>query len=303
MKPSKVLIVLSALVAVLALAAAAAGLFYQDGGTPFTFTTLHGQTIQMDGQGIYRNDWIFKAPIYRGTDAVTMFILVPLLVLAILYYRRGSLSGQLMLAAMLTPFLYNGTSMAFGAAYNSIFLVYIALFSTSLFAFVLACTSIDLKALQVRAAPQFPHRATAIWMFVAGLTVFVWLIDIVSGLIEGRVPAGVASYTTDITAVIDVGIIPPTAYLTGILLLRRDARGYLLAPLLLCLNACIGLIVIGQTVMQTLAGITLAIGQYIGFVGTFVIMGFLAVWLLVRIFRSISGTPPYQPGTAQGARR
>ncbi len=45
MKPSNTVTRLAALIVILALAAAGAGLFWQDGGSPFTFTTLRGETV------------------------------------------------------------------------------------------------------------------------------------------------------------------------------------------------------------------------------------------------------------------
>jgi hypothetical protein len=43
-------------------------------------------------------------------------------------YRRGSLRGRLLLIGILTYFLYVYASIAFGAAYNALFLVYVGLF-------------------------------------------------------------------------------------------------------------------------------------------------------------------------------
>jgi hypothetical protein len=53
MKTSKIVIWLSSMIVVLALVAAAIGLFYQDGGSAFSFTTLQGQIVQIYGQGLY----------------------------------------------------------------------------------------------------------------------------------------------------------------------------------------------------------------------------------------------------------
>jgi hypothetical protein len=303
-QPSSAVVWLSSLIAVLALIAAGAGLFWRDAGRPFAFTTLHGQTIQIYGQGLYRYDTFFKAPINRGTDAATLLAGLPLLVLATLSYRRGSLRGGVLLTGVLAYFLYNSASLAFGVAYNPLFLVYIAYFSASLFAFVLAFTSIDLRALSTHISPRLPYRGIAAFVFVAGLTVFVWLIDIIGGLAQGQAPPGLASYTTEITSAIDLGIIAPTAFLTSILLLRRAPLGYLLACIILVLLAIIGMVVVAQTVAQTLAGITLSTGEYVGKVGTFVIMSLIAIWLAVRLLRGLSDAalshaPPIgQPGSA-----
>jgi hypothetical protein len=54
--------------------------------------------------------------------------------------------------------LYNAASLAFGVAYNELYLVYIAYFSSSLFAFILAFTTIDMPLL---GAARFAAPAAA----------------------------------------------------------------------------------------------------------------------------------------------
>lgn len=287
MKRSNVVVGLSSLVALLALVAAGAGLFWPGEGSPFTFTTLRGQTVEMYGQGLYRYDTFFKAAILRGTDGVTLLVGIPLLVWAIGCYQRDSLRGGLLLTGVLAYFLYKSASLALGVAYNDLILVYTVYFSASLFAFVLAFTSIDLPALSARVSPNLPHGWIAAFLFLAGLSVFVWLIDIIGGLAQGRAPENLASYTTEITYPIDLGIIAPAAFLGGVLVLRRAPLGYVLAATLLTLNALVGVMVVGQSIAQTLAGITLSTVEWVAFVGTFVVMSVVAVWLLALLFRHI----------------
>jgi hypothetical protein len=64
------------------------------------------------------------------------------------------------------------------------------------------------------------------------------------------------------------------------------------------LLAIIGMVVVGQTVAQALAGITLSTGEYIGKVGSFVIMGLIAIWLLILFFRNTSDSAPLQARAA-----
>jgi hypothetical protein len=297
--PSRAVVWLALLIALLALLGSGLGLFWQGEGGPFAFTTLHGQVVWINGQGVYRYDTFFKAPILRGADAVTLFVAIPLLLFALRRYRRGSPRGALVLAGALAYFLYNSASLALGAAYNNLFLVYLACFSASLFALARAAVSIDLQTLSATISPRLPRRALAAFMFVAGSSVFVWLVEIVGALARGAVPPGLASYTTDVTAVLDLGVIAPAAFLAGVLLLRRAPLGYLLAASLMILNALIGLVVVAQTVMQSLAGITLSAGQYVGYVGTFVVMGLVACWLTVVLLRGITeATPPRMASAA-----
>ena len=288
MKNSKAVILLSILVLVLAIVQSGVGLFYQDGGSPFDFTNLRGQTIHMSGQGIYRDDPSFNAPIQRGTDAITLFLFVPLLLIALYLYQRGSMRGRLLLAGVLASFLYNAASLAFGAAYNALFLVYVAFFAASLFAFLLVAASIDLPDLASRVSSAAPRRGLAILLFVAGLGLcFAWLPDILAGLPQGW-NAGLASYTTMATDVLDLGIILPSTVLAGVLLLRRVPLGYLLAAILTIMLILIGVVITAQTVAQTLAGITLGVGEFIGKAGSFMLLSLIGIWLMVRFFTLIN---------------
>ncbi len=267
------------LMAILSLITSGAGLFWRDGGNSFTFTSLRGQTVQMDGQGLYRNDTLFTAGSFRGTDAVNLIVAVPLLVVAFVIYRRGSLRGRLLLVSILSWFLYLGASMGFGAAYNHLFLAYIALFSASLFAFILVFTSIDLSGLAARLSPKTPRSGLAIFLFVAGLApLALWLGDVIGSLAQGRAPELLATYTTPVTYVLDLGVIVPVVFLAGVLVLRRAPLGYLLALIMLVLLAMTGLAVIGQTVAQINAGIVFGPGTLIGMVGSWVILALFAIW-------------------------
>jgi hypothetical protein len=288
MKISNTLTFLSLLVAVLAALYAGIGLFSSGGTGPFEFTTLHGETVDMYGQGIYHNDAAFRAPIFRGTDAVTLFICVPALLLALAWYRRGSLRGGLLLTSMLAYFLYNSASLGFGAAYNNILLLYIASFSASLFALVLAFQNIDLNTLAARTSPRLPRVWISIFLFIAGLSLMVWLMDIVVALAAKGVPGTLGPYTTEATYVLDLGIILPSAYLAGILVLRRSPWGTLLASILITVNITIGLVVASQSIMQALDGIILTPGQYAAYVAPFVTLSLIAIGLIVSIQRNIS---------------
>lgn len=287
MKKSKAVVFLSLLTGLLALIQSSAGLFWQGGRGPFTFTTLHGQTVQINGQGIYHFDTYFKAPIFRGTDALTLLVCIPLFVLAITLYNRGSLRGGLLLNGVLAFFLYNSASIALGAAYNNLFLLYIAYFSASVFAFVLTFKSIDVQTLSSQIIPGLPHRGIAALMFVSGMALFfAWLGDIIGPLLQGGVP-GIASYTTEVTYVFDLGIVAPVCILAGILILRRAPISYLLTSIMLIMLAIVGLMVTTQTVFQLLAGITLTTGEFIGKSASFMLLALFAVWLVVRLFRCI----------------
>jgi hypothetical protein len=72
MKTSTTLIWLAALIALLALVAAGAGLFWQEEGAAFAFTTLRSQEVQIYGHGLYRYDTPITAVGFKMADMVTL---------------------------------------------------------------------------------------------------------------------------------------------------------------------------------------------------------------------------------------
>lgn len=293
-RPSNAVVGLAALIAVLALVAAGVGLFWQDGGRPFTFTTLRGQAVQIYGQGLYRYDTLFSGAAYRATDAVLLVLGIPLLIVSALLYRRGSLHGGLLLTGALGYFLYNYASMALNAAYNSLFLVYVALFSASLFAFVLAFTSIDLQALPSYFSAGLPRRGPALFMFAGGLTtLFVWLEPLISAMIQGRPPKLLDSYATMVTYALDLAIITPATFLAGMLILRRAPLGYLIAFPLLGIIVMLAPGIAASTVSQLSAGVSFTPGEIVGPIAGFAGLGLVAIWLVIALLRNISDSAPF----------
>lgn len=302
MKTSKIVIWLSWLIAVLGLVAAAIGLFYQDGGSAFSFTTLRGESVQMYGRGLYRYDIPITAVGFRAADAVTLVVAIPLLMLAIVLYRRGSLKGGLLLVGALAYFLYNYGSMAVGAAYNTLFLVYVALFSASLFGLVLTFTSFDVQALPAHFSTGLPRRGMGMFLVVSGVILsLVWLaLSIVPALLQGTAPSVVASYTTFITGVVDEGIVAPALIVAGALLLRRAPTGYLLAPMMLVFTVTLGTNLLAAGIAQLLTGV-ISIGQFIGFTIPFAILTLIAIWLMVVLFRNFSESPTHESAKFRAA--
>jgi hypothetical protein len=277
------------MVAVSAATAAAIGLFWRNGGSSYPFSTLRGQSVQIYGQGLYQYDTLFFGAGFKGQDAVVLFLGVPLLIIALILSQRGSLSGQLFLTGMLGYFLYVYASMALGASYNKLFLLYIIIFSASLFAFMQAFASVDLDLIAARIPNQLPIRGLATFMFAAGsITLFVWGAPLVTALIRGGTPERMDSYTTMVTFALDLAVITPATFLCAILVLRGEPLGYAISfPLLMTIILLAPQIIL-STIFQKSVGVPFTTAEMVGPVAGFVILGLLASWLLTLILRGVN---------------
>jgi hypothetical protein len=81
---NKALHFLSIAIIVLAIITSGFGLFYTTDGQSFDFVNQYGDTIKIYGNGIYKNDSYFMAQIFKGTDCMTLFLAIPLLVIALI---------------------------------------------------------------------------------------------------------------------------------------------------------------------------------------------------------------------------
>ncbi len=277
------------LIILLGIFTASVGLFYSaENEGKFTFVNVHGQEVEMYGRGMYHNDSLLVGAGFRGTDAVTLFIVVPLTLAVYVMALRGSLKAQIMMIPALFYFLYNGVSMTFAATFNPLFLFYAASFSASLFATIIALATFDVDTLAQKIKPAFPHRGIAVFLFAAGIgTLFIWISELISPMLIGSAPANIGPYTTMFTHGFDSAVITPACVIAGIFIWQRKPLGYLLAAPLMIFCALIGVVVIGQTVSQTLAGLVFPMGVYIGMIGSWVIMGAFAIGLTVSFFHNL----------------
>ncbi|MHB0858300.1 MAG: hypothetical protein ACYC5M_12105 [Anaerolineae bacterium] len=242
------------LIGLLALFAAGMGLFYQTPGEPYPYTNHRGETVMINGNGLYMADTVSSAAQMQGNDLVTLVVGLPILAVSTWLAFRGSLRGRLLLTGTLGFFLYTYMSMSMLTSYNSLFLVYVALFSLGLFAFVLAMMSFDLGELPRRLARLPRGWVAALAFVVSGFLALAWLGQLVPPLLQGQTPP-MENTTTRVIQAMDLGLIMPLGLLSGILLLRQSAWGYLLASVLLAKGVTLGLGVSVMAMNMARAGV------------------------------------------------
>jgi hypothetical protein len=279
-------------IGVLALLAASAGLFWPAQGQPFAFTTHRGEEVMIAGRGLYRYDTVSAAAQEQAADFVTLVVGLPLLAVSAWLAWRGSLRGQLLLTGTLGYFLYTYMQMSVNTSYNPLFLVYVALFSLSLFAFVLSMLGYDLAALPSRFSDRLPRRAIAGVLFAAGgFLLLAW----VGGRILptlGAETVALENMTTMVIQAMDLGLIVPLAILAGVLLLRRSSWGYLLASVAVMKMLTLGTSVSAMAINMALTGVAGTSTELVIFLSLTFVNAVVAWQLLASVRPAAAGTSP-----------
>lgn len=283
------------MIGILALVAAGAGLFLQTEGASYDLTSYRGEVVTLQGHGLYRYDTVSTAAQEQATDLVTLALALPLLAIASWLALRGSLRGRLLLTGTLGYILYTYMSMSFLTAYNQLFLVYVALFSLSLFAFILSMLTYDLVALPDQFDARLPRRAIAGVLFAAGgFLLLAWLGRIAPTLTQGQIPP-LENTTTLVIQAMDLGLIVPLCALAGVLLLRRSAWGYLLASVAVMKMLTLGAAVSLMALNMLRVGAAISVVELLVFPGLTLMNLVVAVLLLRAVRPDLAQAIPARP--------
>ena len=243
-------------IGILSLFAAAMGLFYETPGEPYPITSFRGEKVMINAHGLYYYDTVSTVAQMQGNDIITLVVGLPLLVISTLLAFRDSLRGRLLLTGTLGFFLYTYMSMSILTAYNALFLLYVALFTMSLYAFILSMLSFDLTDLPRHFSARLPRGWIAAVLFAVGGFLFLaWIGRVVPEMLHPNIPAALENTTTRVIQAMDLALIVPLAILSGILLLRRSAWGYLLASVTVLKGLTMALAVSTMAINMALKGV------------------------------------------------
>jgi hypothetical protein len=235
MKPlfyKKPLTILVFLIVIFAIAATTMGIFSNDGRGQFEYTSIRGKTVMIYGKGLYKDMSAEVAPQGIAQDYVTFFIAVPLLIISFFKAREGSLKGRYLLAGTLGYFLVTYLFYTVMAMYNVMFLTYVILMGASFYSFILIILSFDTNALPNLFKPSIQVKTAGGFLVFNSIVIgLMWLSIIVPPLFDGTIiPLQVEHYTTLIVQGLDLGILLPAGFISGVLLVRKKPLGFLFGP-------------------------------------------------------------------------
>ena len=234
--------------------------------------------------GLYR-DVPFWAEQARGIDLATLFLAVPILVIALLAARGGSLIGRLVVIGALLYLVYNYLIYTTSVAMNRIAIVYIATLGLSTWSLVLMVLRTDLTAAGGHVLKRLPGRTTAALLTVVALLFgLLWLSQIAAFTTSGTIPADLkrANLPANPVYALDLGLFLPLVLVGSVGLFRRrpTAAAFALPMLIWVLLTSAG--VIGGFIFESSAGDTVSV-PVAGLIGALAALaGALALWAILR---------------------
>jgi hypothetical protein len=273
------------LVAVMAALASTLGVVARGTGEFITVTSVRGETYDMATSGVYAYNAQRVVAEGVGWDIVTLFLAVPALLLAAPLVARGSFRGRLFAVGLLGYFLYQYLEYAVTWALGPLFLLFVAIYATSLVGIAWIGWSLVKEHPATMFAERFPRRGwAALNLAMSGLLTLLWLQRI--ALATRGEPGLLLGETTLTVQALDLGLLVPTSVLIAILVLRRTEIGYALAAsfgvTFATMTAAIAAMLVSAAVIEgTVEVVPLAI---------FALASLAAIGLLIRTYRLIAAT-------------
>lgn len=221
--------VLTIIIAILATIASAGGLF------------IHG---------LYRDNALIISA-WHGNDFVTLVIAIPLMVLSLIFAMRGSQKAQLVWIGTLGYTLYNYIFYLYGTAFNRFFLIYVLLFTLSIYALVFAMTKIDVMAVSQEFSVATPVKwISGFMIFFAVLIGVLWIAMSLSFVFTGQVPQPIlqTDHPTGVVFATDLSLLIPALIYGSTLLWKRHPWGFVLSSIVLIKASTYGLVMIAMSV-------------------------------------------------------
>jgi len=217
-----------------------------------------GDFVPLVSSGIYKGNPLYFTTAAIGFDAVRLFISLPILILAFIFYLRGSLKASIILAGILFNYFYQYFEFVMAFTYNRMFLLYTLNFSLSFITGSMLIISIS-KALtnSKKFQERFPVKTIAGFLITGGfLLLLKCLGETGNSLIGGIQPHTMIGQHTLWDQAMDIGIIFPFCLITGILLLKRISFSYLISVSGLIFFANLTMsVIIGEIISSRFTGI------------------------------------------------
>jgi hypothetical protein len=279
--------------AALEVAAALSGVLSGGAGGTRTLETTRGTEVVLLGDGLYAWDtWLVGAG-NRGQDLVMLLVEVPVLLLVLRRWPSGGPLVPAVLAGVLAFHAYFWVSMTFAVAQNRLFPVYVACLALTTALLVLVVLAVDADRVQ-QVLPPRPGRPALVTYLVAVALALIaaWLPSLLGTALTGQVAEAVGPYTSAATEAIDLALVVPLVVAAAVLVVRRRPWGGVLTLVVLALNACIGVLLMGQGAAQLLDGVPLTVAEIVAKMATFATLTLVAGGMLLRMALSARGLEP-----------
>jgi hypothetical protein len=236
---------------------------------------------------LYHDNAFVKLAWYAN-DLITLFVIVPSLVIAIYYTHKNSERWLMLLMGLLGYVFYNFAFYLFGAVFNIFFLIYSVIVSTSAITLILLIFNCDISNIANKFSENTPVKSVSIYLFL--ITVMLLGLElsmIIPFLLSGNIPTTIilTGLSTSVVFALDFSIVIPVSLIAAVLLWQRRSWGFVLAIIMLVKGVTYGLVLCVGTALLAYSNTYGKWDPLMPLYFVLFIAGMLGCWLLLKHFK------------------
>lgn len=247
---------------------------------------IAGSIVALAVKSIYAGLTPVFLPQALAQDIANLALVAPLWLLLAALALRGSLRAYLLWLGVLTFTVYNYVIYTFSIPFGPLFLLWVAVFSMSIYALIGGIATVNHQAVK---SAFTSRRATLVtgWVLIITAVLFglLWLSEDVPALLSGARPQSLIDMAlpTNPVHILDLAFFLPAVIATGVLLIKQRPLAYTLAPTFIVFLILTGIPILLTPVVQTARGEAAAWGVVLPIGALTAVLSALLVWVLSTI--------------------
>lgn len=220
----------------------------------------------------------------RGQDIIDLFLIAPILLLSTYMSIRSNKWWISIWAATIVYLIYSFLIFCFSVHFNFLFPVYCLILGLSFYSILYYIIILRKLTLPERFAASPITVAIGIYLiFISVMFYGLWLSEILPFVIKGETPTSLieTGLQTNPVHVIDLSVILPGVFITGVMLLKKNYLGLQLAAILLIFFIIMNITIASLHIMLREQGLVTSISIAWGMIALAILSLFFFI-LLVR---------------------
>jgi hypothetical protein len=204
--------------------------------------------------GLYRDGpWAREA--LRGGDLTTLALAVPVLVGSLVVARRGSRTAQAVWMGALAYGVYDYAYYSFGARFNDVFVVHMALLVLSSVAFIQAALTFDLAGIAARVLGRAARWIGGFLILNGVVLGTLWVVLSIRFALTGELMGELPEAGVHTVFAVDTTLLAPALVAAGVLMWRGTVPGLALGAAVTVMGALYQANLVAANVFQAIADV------------------------------------------------
>jgi hypothetical protein len=203
---------------------------------PLTAFTITASVAGLLAPGFYAKETRNWAAQSLGQDIIDLFIITPVLIVTAILASQKNKTALPIWGGVNLYLAYTFTIYCFAIHFNQLFLIYCFCFGLSVYSFIYFLVALKKDCPGNDLRHKTPLRFIGIYFIIISVLFYLlWLADIFPPLLNNGISPTLAKtgLITNPVEVLDLALVLPCIFLTGVFLLNGRSIGFVLTPVLL----------------------------------------------------------------------